>query len=351
MATWDRVAGLELRIDEYALEPLRMDVSSGFERLSTVIHLRGGGAEGVGEDVTYDGEEQEAAWTAGPALPLAGAYTIASFAEHIAGLDLFGGREPKSPVYRSYRRWGYESAALDLALNQAGMALHEALERDPQPLTFVVSLRLGEPATLEPVTRRLEHYPSLRFKLDATPSWTDEVIAGLVATGAVDSIDFKGLYEGSIVDVGADPDLYRRVVEAFPGAWLEDPRLTPEIDELLRPHRDRVTWDAAIHSIADVEALPFQPRMVNVKPSRFGSLEALLDTYDWLEERGIGAYGGGQFELGPGRGQIQYLASLFHADAPNDVAPSAYNEPEPPDGLPLSPLAPAPAATGFRWGA
>ena len=27
------------------------------------------------------------------------------------------------------------------------------------------------------------------------------------------------------------------------------------------------------------------------------------------------------FELGPGRGQLQYLASLFHPDGPNDLAP------------------------------
>jgi hypothetical protein len=350
MSTWDRVAGLRLGIDDYVLEPLRMAVSSGFERLSTVIRLRGGGEEGIGEDVTYDAAEHEAAWAAGPVLPLAGEYTMASFADHVAGLDLFPGREPRFAVYRSYRRWGYESAALDLALRQAGIALHEALGREPEPLTFVVSLRLGEPASLEPVTRRLERYPSLRFKLDATSSWTDEVIAGLVATGAVDSIDFKGMYEGTIVDAGADPDLYRRVVAAFPDAWLEDPRLTPEIDEILRPHRDRVTWDGPIHGIADVEALPFPPRMVNVKPSRFGSLEALLDTYDWLDERGIGAYGGGQFELGPGRGQIQLLASIFHPTTPNDVSPTGFHVADPPPGLPTSPVTPRPSATGMRWG-
>jgi hypothetical protein len=51
-----------------------------------------------------------------------------------------------------------------------------------------------------------------------------------------------------------------------------------------------------------------------------------------------------------GRGQIQYLASLFHADAPNDVAPTGYNLAEPPPGLPDSPLAPTPSALGFRWG-
>ena len=53
-------------------------------------------------------------------------------------------------------------------------------------------------------------------------------------------------------------------------------------------------------------------------------------------------YGGGMGELGVGRGQIELLAALFHADAPNDVAPSAYNEDDPPGGLPASPLDAAP---------
>ena len=61
-------------------------------------------------------------------------------------------------------------------------------------------------------------------------------------------------------------------------------------------------------------------------------------------------YGGGQFELGPGRGHIQYLASLFHPDTPNDVAPGDYNAPEVPAGLPDSPLASLAHDTGFRWG-
>jgi hypothetical protein len=347
--TWERLADLPLQIDDYALEPLRMNVSSGFERLSTVIRLRGDGREGVGEDVTYEAEEHEAAWKAGPSLPLAGTWTLASFAEHVGGLDLFLGRTLERDVYRRYRRWGYESAALDLALSQAGLALHEALGREPLPMTFVVSLRLGEPASLEPLEQRLANYPSLRFKLDPTPTWTDEVIAGLVATGAVDSVDFKGHYEGAVVDVGADPDLYGRVVAAFPGAWFEDPRLTPEIDELLKPYRDQITWDAPIHSIADIEALPFLPRMVNVKPSRFGSLQGLFDAYDWLAARDIGAYGGGQFELGPGRGQIQLLASIFHPSTPNDVSPTGFHADDPPAGLPTSPLEPRPSATGMRW--
>jgi L-alanine-DL-glutamate epimerase-like enolase superfamily enzyme len=349
MSTYDLVADLPVRIDDYALEGLEEDVSSDFMRKSTVIHLAGGGEEGLGEDVVYDAVDHEIAQEAGANLPLAGDWTIRSFAEQLATLDLFP-KAPEREVSRLYRTWAYESAALDLALRQAGEPLYAVLGREPRPLTFVVSLRLGEPPSLEPVTRRLERYPTLRFKLDPTPSWDEDIIAGLVRTGAVDSVDFKGLYTGTIVDAPADPVLYRRVVDAFPDAWIEDPKLIPEIDELLAPHRDRITWDANIHSIADIEGLPFVPRMVNLKPSRLGGIKALFDAYDYTAERGIGAYGGGQFELGPGRGQIQYLASLFHPDTPNDTSPSGFHVPDPPPGLGTSPLEPAPAPSGFRWG-
>ncbi|MDX6706654.1 MAG: hypothetical protein QOI48_2500 [Solirubrobacteraceae bacterium] len=348
MSTYELVADLPLTIEDYILEGLVQNVSSDFERKSTVIHLHGGGEEGVGEDVVYDAVDHEIAQEAGAVLALAGNWTIRSFAEHLATLDLFP-KEPQRDVSRMYRTWAYESAALDLALRQAGEPLHALLGREPRPLTFVVSLRLGEPPSLDPVTRRLERFPTLRFKLDPTASWDEELIASLVATGAVDSVDFKGLYEGTIVDQPADPVLYRRVVEAFPSAWIEDPKLTPEIDELLKPHRDRITWDANIHSIADIEALPFAPRMVNLKPSRLGGIKPLFDAYDYTAQRGIGAYGGGQFELGPGRGQIEYLASLFHPDTPNDTSPSGFHVADPPPGLPASPLPPSPSPTGFRW--
>jgi len=313
--------------------------------------MKGGGEEGIGEDVTYDALDHIAMQDAGPVQPLAGSHTIGSFCDLVGGLDLFSTGEPVRDVSRLYRRWAFESAALDLALRQQGIRLTEALGRDAQPVTFVASLRLAEPPTLEPVTSRLARYPTLRFKLDPTSSWTDELIADLVATGAVDSVDFKGHYKGTVVDQPPDPELYAKIVEAFPDAWIEDPALTDETDPILEPHRDRITWDAPIHSIADIEALPFPPKMVNVKPSRVGGLRSLLDTYDWCAERGITAYGGGQWELDCGRGQIQYLAALFHPDAPNDVAPSGYNDPRVPEGLPESPLNPAIASTGFRWSA
>ncbi len=354
MSTYARVSGLPVEIESYELEPLERQVSSDFTRLSTVVRLRGGGEEGVGEDVTYEGLDQIALQDAGPAQPLAGSHTIDSFSTLAGDLDLFPSR-PEREVSRIYRRWAFESAALDLGLRQAGTTLADALGREPRPLTFVVSLRLGEPATIEPVRRRLEAYPSLRFKLDPTSDWDDALIAELVATGAVDSVDLKGFYRGTVVEVETDPALYERVVTAFPDAWIEDPDLTPETEAVLAPHRDRITWDAPIHSVADIAdrtfgGEPFPPRMVNIKPSRVGSIQELFAAYDYCDENGIGAYGGGQFELGPGRGQIQYLASIFHPDTPNDVAPVGYNQADPPPGLPASPLAPAISATGFRWG-
>jgi L-alanine-DL-glutamate epimerase-like enolase superfamily enzyme len=349
VSTFDRLADLPLEVDGYALEGLVSQVSSGFERLSTVVHLRGAGAEGVGEDVVYDAADQVALQEAGPVLELGGTYALGEFCELIDSLDLFP-VEPQRDVSRLYRRWTFHSAALDLALRQAGRTLHEVLGREPRPVTFVVSLRLGEPATIAPIESRLRRYPTLRFKLDATSSWTPELIAALAATGAVDSVDFKALYHGTVVDQPPDPVLYRRVLEAFPDVWIEDPDVvTPETAAVLASAHDRITWDAPIHSIADIEALPFAPRMVNLKPSRIGGLRKLCATYDYCADHNIGAYGGGQFELGPGRGQAQYLASLFHPDTPNDLAPAPFNANEPREGLPASPLSPAPDAVGFRW--
>src|SRR4051794_35844761 len=99
MSTYELVADLPLRIDDYALEGMQEDVSTGFTRKSTVIHLAGGGEEGVGEDVTYDAVDHEIAWKAGPSLALAGDWTIASFAEHLATLDPFP-EEPQRDVSR-----------------------------------------------------------------------------------------------------------------------------------------------------------------------------------------------------------------------------------------------------------
>jgi L-alanine-DL-glutamate epimerase-like enolase superfamily enzyme len=324
MPLFDRVRKLTFVVDRLELEPLAHPL--GFmTRRTTVIHLHGAGQEGVGEDVSYE-EDLQLAFTDDVLPPLAGEHTLESFSALVA-------HQP------GYRPWGLESAALDLALRQAGASLAEALGRVPQPIRYVVSQKaVRELRTL---------YPTLRFKLDASDSWTEEVVAELAATRAVDVVDLKGLYEGEWVDATPSAELYRRVAEAFPEAWLEDPRLTEETRPVLEPHRDRITWDAPLHSVADVQERAI--RAINSKPSRFGSLRELISVYEHCEREGIAIYGGGQGEVECGRGQIQYLASLFHPDTPNDVAPSGYNDPAVPDGMPTSPMDPVPSEIGFRW--
>jgi len=335
VATYDALRDLPVQIDDQETETRSLEVSSQFTRRTTIVHVRGAGEEGVGEDVTYDAAAHD--WF--PEVPL-GAWTVGSLSEALDGVALFAA-EPGQHASLDFRRWAIESAALDLALRQAGTTLGEAVGRESQPVRFVVSTRA---TVLEPL---IELYPSIRFKLDAAPEWTEAFVRSLAELERVDVVDLKGAYKGTAVDLAPEPALYRRVAEGFPDAWIEDPALTAETDAVLERHRHRITWDAPIHSWGDVETLPFPPRCLNCKPSRFGTVERLLEFYDRCAEHGIALYGGGQFELGPGRGQIQLLASLFHPDAPNDVAPGAFNEPTPRAGLPASPLR-LEVARGFR---
>jgi L-alanine-DL-glutamate epimerase-like enolase superfamily enzyme len=348
VALYDGVAELPLEIESFALDRLEHEVSSEFTRVTTVVRLRGAGQEGVGEDVTYAAEDQGEFQQEGLKLPLTGTHALDSFSELVERLELFP-REPDMEAYYDYRRWAFESAALDLALRQAGQSLADALGREPRPVRYVVSMGLGDPPSTVRVRGWLDHYPGLQFKLDARSTWDDAFVGELAELGAVESIDLKGQYSGTVVDQPPDPALYRRVVERLPETFIEDPALTDETMPILEPHRDRITWDAIIHSVDDIEALPFPPKTINIKPSRFGSVKRLFEVYDYCNVRRIRPYGGGQWELGPGRGQIQYLASLVHADAPNDVAPAEFNTSEPHLGPPASPLAPAHEPTGFRW--
>ncbi len=245
---------------------------------------------------------------------------------------------------RRLRRWAFESAALDLALAQNGLSLAEALGRTSRPVRFVNSLGLDDPPSFATISRRLERYPGLRFKLDAQPSWSASLIAQVAATDAVDVIDFKGRYGIEVEDEAALVTMYREVVARFPDAILEDPHDLPEVTDLLEPHAARVSFDAPIATAADITTT-----IVNIKPSRIGSVRALLDIYDHCERHGLHMYGGGMGERETARGQIELLASLFHPDSTNDVAPSPYNQPDLTADLPQSPLVPGTPTSGFRW--
>jgi hypothetical protein len=276
-ATYARVASLPVVVERCELLPLVRDTTSGFTKVSIVVRLSGGGYTGEGEDITWDQIDQIEFLRGGAQLGwLHGTRTFDELSALLGLANLF----PVEPIRDSaplYRRWAFESAALDLALRQDGLSL-EHVAMPPQAA------------------------------------------------------------------------LYRRVIQGLPGAWIEDPAIDDDTAALLEQHRDRISWDEPIRSVQDIEALPWRPRMLNLKPARFGSVRALFDAYDHCAAQGIGAYGGGMFEQGPGRGQLQYLASLFHPDGPNDVAPTGFNLQSPSPDLPRSPLKAEPHPTGFRWG-
>ena len=187
MGTWDQLAALAVEIDGYSFEAFEQALGPEFTRYTTVIHMQGGGEEGLGEDVVYDGLDHVAMRDAGPTLPLAGSHTLGTLAELLDTLDLFPDPPVREPS-RNYRRWAFESAALDLALRQAGRSLGDVVGREPRPLNYVVSMRLtspaeGEPETAERVHAVLERYPGTRFKLDPTNTWSDALIAELADNG------------------------------------------------------------------------------------------------------------------------------------------------------------------------
>jgi hypothetical protein len=347
---WPRLAGLPLVIEACEYERLHAVLAHEFERITTHVRLVGAGVDGLGEDVSVHVEDGGSLHETRLALPLDGEWTLAGFCEHLATLDPW----PKPPEWepaRRWRNWAFESAALDLALRQAGRALHDVLGLEPQPVRFVNSLGLGKEPSIEPVRRRLARSPGVRFKLDAEATWSPALVDEVAATGAVDTIDFKGQYGFEVKDPEALGALYDRVLAAFPDAYLEDPHDLPEIAQRLGDHVERVSYDAPIRSAEDIGATPLAARVVNVKPSRVGSLREVFELYARCARDERPMYGGGMGELGVGRGQIELLAALFHADAPNDVAPSAYNEDNPQGELPASPLTPRPEPTGFRWAA
>ena len=191
-----------------------------------MFRLSGAGHEGLGEDVTYEAAEQRRLVRAAAVLPLRGEWTLDGFSRALDELDLFPDGGPVHETSRTYRRWALESAALDLALRQAETSLHERLGRDPRPVRFVVSLHLGAEPCCEPLQHRLAACPGVRFKLDATPAWDASLLDCLAAGGRVDAVDFKGVYQGTLAETHTDPELYRRVADALPGVWLEDPDLS-----------------------------------------------------------------------------------------------------------------------------
>ena len=356
MTLYDRIAGFPLKIESYNLETVDREQLGGRTRTTTLVSLQGDGIVGRGEDVIYDETDHHAlvdaeAETDGSLFALAGEYTTDEFSAHLEELDFFPTREPERDAFHHYRRWAFESAALDLALKQVDTDLATALDRAYDPVRFVISsqLRGSETPSTDRVTAWLDVHPRTQLKADVTAEWTPDFIDDLVATDTVRILDLKGRYEGSPVDQPPDPELYERVVETFPEAIIEDPALTEETEAVLADEHERVSWDAPITGVESIEALPFAPQWLNIKPSRFGTAESLFETIEYCLTNDIRMYGGGQGENAVGREHLHALASAFYPETPNDIAPSGYNDPGIDGELPPSPLSPPSDSRGLEW--
>ena len=336
-----QLADLPLTVAAVDYEQFTQETSSEFTRTTTVFHLAGDGVTGRGEDVTYDTEDHERlaeALDAGALELPTGEFSFGAFSAALDDVDLFPGAGPEREASHDYRRWAVESAALDLALRQNQTSLPALLGREHHPVRFVASTRLGDPPTASRIDAIRSLNPNVGFKLDPTPEWGDDLIADLRARDVVRVVDLKGHYEGTEVDTDADPAFYCRIVDGFPDAVVEDPQLTDETRPVFEGEEGRVSWDSPIHGLDDVRALPWEPSWLNVKPSRFGTVESVFRTLEWALDAGVNCYGGGQFELSVGRGQAQELASLYYPNGPNDLAPSVYNEESLPPALPRGPI-------------
>ncbi len=342
---WTAVRDLPIVIESFSFEALVPSGPVDLEDYSTTqLRLRGRGEEGAGEQVGMIDAQKE---LRASRYPLVGEWaTLADFLAHLDAIDMW----PEPPEYelmRNWRRWTFESAALDLALRQAGTNLPDVLGRTPQPVTFVNSFGLGDPPDIGKVAARRAMHPTVGFKLDVAPTWTQEIMDAVAAVEGVATIDFKGQYGLEIADEAALIAMYERTVATFPDVMFEDPHDLPAVRELMEPFAGRVSYDAPITTVESIDTTGIPARIVNVKPCRVGRLYELSRLYEHCAAAGIRMYNGGMGELGVGRGQAQLLASLFHPDAPNDIAPCDYNVADPPSGLPPSPLDPAPDR-GFR---
>ena len=148
MATYDSLRTLPLHVDGYYLEPLEREVAREFTLRRTVIVLHGRGEEGRGEEVDYDPAQQARFQEHGGELPLAGEHTLESFSLLQSGQT-------------EYRRWALESAALDLALRQAG---HVARRGDRADAAAASLRRLDARGQCPPLARALS-----RASLQARP--------------------------------------------------------------------------------------------------------------------------------------------------------------------------------------
>lgn len=123
MTLLDRCARLALGLESVEVVLLERPTTGGGVRRTALVRLRGQGKEGRGEEVTF--QQADLLETAPSVELFGGVATLAGLWARLDEAELFE-RAPRHDVVRSYRRWAFEAAALDLALRQAERSLTAA---------------------------------------------------------------------------------------------------------------------------------------------------------------------------------------------------------------------------------
>lgn len=289
---------LELRIDDIDVQFRNVELASypGGARPTSTVRIHGDGASGYGEHVGWTIDEHSALAEAAARVSR-GAWSVGEWAARLRDLP-------------AYDRTALEAAAIDLALRQCGTSLLMLARVAPRPVRYVLSFATPCDPVAHIQALACEH---LEVKIDADASWTDDTWRRLAALERIAVIDFK--QTGQVED-------HERASRHVRDAWIEDPQpgAVAWSDDL----RKRLSFDSPVTSVAALAALASPPAAVNVKPARMGGVLEAVDCLEHCRRRGIPVYIGGMFEVGAGRRLSLALAALACPDAPNDIAPLAF---------------------------
>ena len=151
-----------------------------------------------------------------------------------------------------YRRWAFESAALDLALRQAGRSLGDAVGRDPRPVTFVASGGLGDPPTTARLRAFLASTPVFGSSSTLAPTGRTPSSPSFGARWSTRSTSRASTAARSSTTRPTPPLSARD--RGVPGRVARGPGAHGRDDAGPRAPGGQVTWDAPIHAVEDIQA-------------------------------------------------------------------------------------------------
>ena len=304
----------------------------------------------MGEDVIYDAEEQEQLPARGR-RPRPRRVAHARLVLALAGLARsLPRRRPEHDAWRNYRRWGFESAALDLALRQAG----RPLARGARPRAAAGHVRRLDRSAPPDPGRVRGCWSAPGHALQARPdeaSWDEALVerARRARRAWTSSTSRRRTLARRRSDP-AEPSSTGSSSRRCRHALIEDPDVCTSREGAPMPraaprpdHLGRADPLGRRRRRAPVPAADAELEAVAVRQS----LQALLDFYDSCAERGIVALRRRPVRARPGP-RADPVPGVAVPPGRAERRRAVRVQPDPvPAGLPGSPLPPAPTRSAF----